>query len=134
MSLHRCRLLSAALFLAAVAAAPRAVTAEDPAASVADQDAIKSAVDKSLPLLVAGSKSVLEHSRQCFMCHNQALPVFALVTARSRGYEIDEEHLQTQMKFIAAFLEKNKSRYLEGKGQGGQADMAGYALWTLQNG
>jgi N-acyl-D-amino-acid deacylase len=109
-------------------------TADEKGSPAANQETLKAAVDKSLPLLVAGAKSVLEHSRQCFMCHNQGLPVLALVTARSRGYAIDEEHLQTQMKFIAAFLEKNKARYLEGKGQGGQADMAGYALWTLQNG
>src|SRR5262249_4101400 len=46
----------------------------------------------------------------------------------------DEGHLKTQLEFIAEFLGKNKSRYLEGKGTGGQADTAGYALWTLDRG
>ena len=50
----------------------------------------------------------------------------AFTAARGRGFEIDAEHLQIQLKFIADFLAKNKSRYLEGKGQGGQIDMAGY--------
>ncbi|QDU26345.1 D-aminoacylase [Anatilimnocola aggregata] len=95
---------------------------------------IKAAVDKSLPLLVAGAKGSLEQRKQCFTCHNQGLPIFALTTAKTRGYSIDEEHLQAQLKHTAAFLEKNKARYLEGKGQGGQADMAGYALWTLSSG
>jgi hypothetical protein len=58
----------------------------------------------------------------------------ALVTAQSRGFEIDANHLQTQLKFTSDFLAKNKDKYLEGKGQGGQADTAGYALWTLDNG
>jgi hypothetical protein len=68
------------------------------------------------------------------MCHNQAMPVFALVEARSRGFTIDEEHLQAQLKHTAKFLATNRDRYRDGKGQGGAADMAGYALWTLQAG
>lgn len=95
---------------------------------------LKSAVDKSLPWLVAGSKGVLDHSRKCFMCHNQAMPVFALVEARRRGFAIDEEHLQKQLEHTAVFLKGNEARYKEGKGQGGAADMAGYALWTLDVG
>ncbi len=95
---------------------------------------LRAAIDKSLPLLVAGAKGSLEQRQQCYTCHNQGLPIEALITAKSRGYPIDEEHLQAQLKHTAAFLEKNKARYLEGKGQGGAADMAGYALWTLSNG
>jgi squalene cyclase len=58
----------------------------------------------------------------------------ALTTVARRGFEIDGKHLQEQLKFVAGFLAKNKDRYLEGKGQGGQVDTAGYALWTLDNG
>lgn len=95
---------------------------------------LRSAVDKSLPLLVAGAKGSMEQRKQCFTCHNQGLPILALTLARSRGYSVDEEHYAAQIKFTAAFLEKNRARYLEGKGQGGQADMAGYAMWTLADG
>ena len=95
---------------------------------------IRGAAEKSLPHLVAGAKGVLGHERKCFMCHNQAMPVFALVAARSRGIEIDEEQLQAQLKHTAKFLATNQTRYREGKGQGGAIDMAGYALWTLQAG
>ena len=112
-------------------AAPLAARAEDAAPSEA---AIRAAVSKSLPLLVRGAKGSLELRKQCFTCHNQGLPVMALVAARERGFEIDAEHLQTQLKFTADFLEKNHARYLEGRGQGGQADTAGYALWMLDVG
>lgn len=97
-------------------------------------DAIRAAVAKSLPLLEKGAKGSMEERKQCFTCHNQGLPILALSTARSRGLTIDRDHLQTQTKFIADFLAKNKQKYLEGKGQGGQIDTAGYALWTLDNG
>src|SRR5262245_51708686 len=84
-------------------------------------DAIKAAITKSLPLLEAGAKGSMEERKQCFTCHNQGVPIMALTTARARGFAIDEGHLQTQLQFIAEFLGKNKSRYLEGKGTGGQA-------------
>src|SRR5207249_9700202 len=55
----------------------------------------------------------------------------ALTTARERGFSIDGEELVRQTSFIAKFLDGNRENYLQGKGQGGQADTAGYALWTL---
>ncbi|MEX2138854.1 MAG: prenyltransferase/squalene oxidase repeat-containing protein, partial [Pirellulales bacterium] len=97
-------------------------------------EAIKAALAKSLPLLEAGAKGSMEERKRCFTCHNQGLPIMALTTARARGLAIDDAHLQTQLQFTAEFLTKNKERYLEGKGQGGQVDTAGYALWTLDNG
>ena len=72
--------------------------------------------------------------KQCFTCHNQALPVLALTTAHARGFAIDSENLRQQLQFTANFLAKNSSNYLKGNGQGGAADTAGYALWTLANG
>lgn len=97
-------------------------------------EAIQAAVAKSLPLLEAGAKGSMAERKQCFTCHNQGLPILALTTARDRGFEVDAAHLQTQLQFIGDFLGKNKEKYLEGKGTGGQADTAGYALWTLDSG
>jgi hypothetical protein len=97
-------------------------------------DVIRAAVEKSLPLLVKGAEGSMEKRQNCFTCHNQALPVLALTTARTRGFAIDEAVLRKQLEFTAGFLEKNRSGYLEGRGQGGQADTAGTALWALENG
>src|SRR5262249_49093742 len=63
-----------------------------------------------------------------------ALPLLALATARTRGFAIDEEEFRKHLRFIADFLDKNRANYLKGKGTGGQADTAGYALWTLELG
>ena len=105
-----------------------------PAADLPSREAIREAVAKSLPLLEKGAKGSMAERKQCFTCHNQGLPILALTTARACGFEIDEQHIQAQLKLTADFLAKNKTRYLEGKGQGGAADMAGYALWTLELG
>lgn len=109
---------------------------QTPAAADGDPelDVIKRAVAKSLPLLEAGSRGSMEKRPQCFTCHNQAMPVMALTAARSRGLPIDEENLRRQLAFTAEFLTKNRTQYVVGEGQGGQALTAGYALWTLEMG
>jgi len=113
------------------ALALNAVGADD---NAPDADAIKAAVTKSLPLLTAGARGSMAERERCFTCHNQGLPIMALATAQTRGFKIDAEELQKQVKFTADFLEKNRTNYLAGKGQGGQTDTAGYALWALANG
>lgn len=97
-------------------------------------DAIRAAIAKSLPLLTAGARGSMEQRARCFTCHNQGLPIMALATAQSRGVNIDAEELRKQVKFTADFLARNRDNYLQGRGQGGQADTAGYALWALENG
>jgi hypothetical protein len=96
-------------------------------------DEIKAAVGKALPLLLKGAEGHIAH-RTCFACHNQGIPILALTTARDRGFTVRDEDLQKQVKFIAAFLEKNRDDYRKGQGQGGQADTAGYALLALELG
>src|SRR5262249_16716083 len=70
--------------------------------------------------------------RTCFACHNQAVPVLALTTARAHGFPAAAEDVPKHARFIADFLATNRANYLKGWGQGGQADTAGYALWTLE--
>ena len=108
-----------------------AIGAEEDAPSI---DAIRSAVAKSLPLLEKGARGSMEKRKQCFTCHNQGMPIMALSTARDRGFAIDLENLRQLVKFSADFLERNRTNYLAGEGQGGQALTAGYALWALENG
>ena len=94
---------------------------------------LKAAVARALPPLTKGA---VGHrvEQSCFACHSQALPILAMTTARDRGLAMDADELKSQVRHIADFLAANRTRYLEGKGQGGQADTAGYALVTLQIG
>jgi hypothetical protein len=94
-------------------------------------DEIRVAVAKTLPLLEKGAAGHRDQ-RTCFACHNQGLPILALTTARRRGFEVNADELKKHADFIADFLGKNRAGYLKGKGQGGQADTAGYAVWTLE--
>jgi hypothetical protein len=100
----------------------------EPATKSADE--VKAAVARALPLLKKGAEGHVAQ-RTCFACHNQAVPLLALTTARGRGFPLADADLKKQLDFIAAFLEGNRDNYREGKGQGGQVDTAGYALFTL---
>ena len=127
-----CRLSPPLLAVAiGLAAGLVSVTAAETALTPA---VLRAAIEKSLPLLTVGARGSMEKRERCFTCHNQGLPILALATAQSRGFKIDAAELAKQVKFTADFLDKNRTNYLAGKGQGGQADTAGYALWALENG
>ncbi len=119
--------LSLAVLLLAAAAGR---TDEPPAPS---PDKVKTAVGKALPLLLKGAEGHTA-ARTCFACHNQAIPLLAFTTARERGLAVRDEDLKKQAEHIAAFLDRNRQNYLQGKGQGGKADTASYALFTLEVG
>jgi hypothetical protein len=99
--------------------------------AVAPPPPLATAMSRALPLLVRGAKGHIR-KRDCFGCHNQASPLLALMTARERGFHVRIEDIKEQLQHVAAFLETNKENYRKGKGQGGQADTAGYALLTLE--
>ena len=92
---------------------------------------MKEAINRALPLLVKGAKGHIE-KRTCFACHNQGVPMLALTAARDRGFTVRDEDVKEQLEHVAGFLARNRDNYRKGKGQGGQVDMAGYALLTLE--
>jgi hypothetical protein len=106
------------------------LTAAEPAPATKE---IHTAVERALPLIQKGGAGHMAQ-RTCFACHNQAIPIFALTTARSRGFAVKDEEIQKHLRFIVEFLDRNRDKYREGIGQGGQVDTAGYALWTLESG
>lgn len=105
--------------------------ASDPTEPTDEQ--IRAAVIRSIPRIEASAATYREN-RECFSCHHQALPVLMLTEARRRGFKIDEENYRAQLDHTAAHLERGLQSYVEGKGQGGKADTAGWALWTLEAG
>ena len=93
------------------------------------REAIEAAVAKSLPFLETGARDSMEKRKQRFTCHNQALPVIALITARSRGITIDAEKFAAASPVHGRFSGEEPNEL-----SGGQALTAGYALWTLEMG
>src|SRR5438094_190119 len=94
---------------------------------------IKAAVTKSLVLLDRSTNEYTKH-RECFSCHHQALPLLALTTAKARGFDVKSETIEHQAAHTHKHLTTNRDNYKKGRGQGGQADMAGYGLLALELG
>jgi N-acyl-D-amino-acid deacylase len=96
-------------------------------------DEISQSVALALPLIESSAAEYLVQ-RSCFGCHHQAMSVLALTKARQRGFQVNQDNLAAQLDRMLTHLQGGQERYLEGKGQGGQADTAGYALWALHIG
>lgn len=101
--------------------------------SEAEATAPRQAALRALQLLEAAAAGSADQ-RTCFTCHSQAMPVLAILQAEHAGLEIDRENLQRQIKHTADHLRRGREDYMQGRGQGGKADTAGYALWTLSAG
>ncbi len=96
-------------------------------------DTIRAAITKSIPMLEAGSlRSANE--RQCFTCHSQAHPTFALMKASELGFTVDMQNVERQLKHTHDHLKRGEDTYRQAKGQGGGVLTAGYALLTLEEG
>ncbi len=130
-------MLKSALFAMLVVGAitPYASGADEPVqlSAVPLSDRVRAAITRALPTLEAGSKGSAD-KRECFTCHSQAMPVFALCEAKRHGFNIDNDNLNRQLKHTHDHLQRGLANYRQGKGQGGDVLTAGYALWTLDEG
>lgn len=102
--------------------------------SVSDSvELTRESITAALPLIEKASIGSAEN-RMCFTCHSQAMPVFTLAAVKLKGFEFDQANFERQVDHTYAHLKRGRKSYAEGKGQGGQVDTAGYALWTLEEG
>ena len=92
----------------------------------------RAAIDRGLPLLLKASAQEYPKHRDCFSCHNQAVPAVALSLAQKRGFAVDAEILQTIAEHTEADLHGAIDDYRKGRGQPGGVIRAGYALWALE--
>jgi Squalene-hopene cyclase C-terminal domain len=102
---------------------------------VFSQEAVREAVEKSLPMLWKGIDGHTDH-RTCFTCHSHGVPLLAVETARDHGFGVSEAKLREQLDFITDHLESLRGRLLRGAGPGpfpigGRVDTTGYALLAL---
>ncbi len=96
-------------------------------------DAFREAAARALVPIEQASMQYPDH-RDCFSCHHQALPVFALTLAKEQGFDVEAGAIRAQVEFTRTSLSRNTKEYREGKGQGGAADTASYGLFTLDVG
>jgi hypothetical protein len=91
----------------------------------------RTAVEAALLPLKKGASGHAEQ-KTCFACHNQATPMLAFATAKARGFGVPADLFASQAEHVAGFLESNRERFKDGRGTGGGAATASYALFTLE--
>jgi hypothetical protein len=91
----------------------------------------RAAVEAALAPLKKGASGHAE-LKSCFACHNQATPMLAFNTAKARGFDLPSDLFKEQAAHIAKFLDSNRERFKDGRGTGGGAATASYALFTLE--
>jgi hypothetical protein len=96
------------------------------------RESIRAAVGRALPLLVKAGAEEYPRHRDCFSCHNQAVPAVALDLARRRGFAVEADSLRAIAEHTEADLRSALDDYRKGKGQPGSVIRAGYALWALE--
>src|SRR5262249_1798052 len=93
---------------------------------------VRAAIDAALPPLKKGAGGHADQ-KTCFACHNQATPMLAFAGAKERGFTVPAAFFKAQAEHIAGFLDNNRDRLKDGRGTGGGASTAGYALFTLEH-
>lgn len=91
---------------------------------------VKSAINKSLPLLQSVGLPFIENTG-CASCHHNVLPAMATATARERGFKVDDRARREQSKKMLSWVEAGREKMLQGVGIPGDATTAGYALLGL---
>lgn len=91
----------------------------------------RAAVERALPLLAQAATGHADQ-KECFACHNQAFPMVAFAAARRAKLPLPDDLIGGQAAHVHEFLSANKEKYAKGQGTGGQADTAGWALFTLE--
>ena len=90
----------------------------------------RAAIERSLPALQRADAAFLSKAG-CVSCHNNSLTAMAMAAARKSKLPVDEQIAQAQLRQIAAFLDSNRERALQGLGVPGATDTAGYTLLGL---
>ncbi len=92
---------------------------------------LRAATELALAPLKKGASGHAEQ-KTCFACHNQATPMLAFATAKTRGFDIPADLFTSQAEHVAGFIDSNRERFKDGRGTGGAAATASYALFTLE--
>lgn len=100
------------------------------------QTNLRAGVEKALPVLWKGIDGY-NAKRTCFACHHHTLPLLAITTARTRGFDAEQKQLDDLAGFITDHFEGMRERLEKGNGPGpgpvgGGADNTGYALFAFE--
>lgn len=96
-----------------------------------DPEAIKKAINKSLPLLQTTSHTFLENAGGCQSCHHQDLTAVSLSLAKEKGFQINEAGLTEIFDSIQQVIRSRKEVLAQNDDPVAIVMSSGYQLWAL---
>jgi len=96
-----------------------------------DPEAIKKAINKSLPLLQTTSHTFLENAGGCQSCHHQDLTAVSLSLAKEKGFQINETGLKEIFDSIMHVITTWKGAFVQNDDPVAIVMSSGYQLWAL---
>jgi N-acyl-D-amino-acid deacylase len=96
-----------------------------------DPEAIKKAINKSLPLLQTTSHTFLENAGGCQSCHHQDLTAVSLSLAKEKGFQINEAGLTEIFDSIQQVIRSRKEVLIQNDDPVAIVMSSGYQLWAL---
>ena len=96
-----------------------------------DPEAIKKAINKSLPLLQTTSHAFLENAGGCQSCHHQDLTAVSLSLAKEKGFQINDTSLVEISDSIMQMIRSWKAALVENDDPVAIVMTSGYELWAL---
>jgi hypothetical protein len=91
---------------------------------------IRAAVERSLPLLQGIGQPFIAKTG-CVSCHHNSVVSSAVLTARRKGYRVDDQAVSASRTRIATYLESWRERTLQNIAIAGQQDTLNYLLVGL---
>jgi N-acyl-D-amino-acid deacylase len=97
-----------------------------------DPEAIKKAINKSLPLLQTTSHTFLENAGGCQSCHHQDLTAVSLSFAKEKGFAINDSSFNEISDSIMHVIRSWKAALVENDDPVAIVMSSGYQLWALR--
>jgi hypothetical protein len=101
------------------------------------RQAHRNAIERGMEL-IRGSVDRYPQHRQCFSCHHQAVPLFAMRMAKEHSLEArefvwtkDADRVDRILKLTCDSLDRDIQRLTPGEEFDGRGLTLGYAMWTL---
>ena len=92
--------------------------------------AIRTAVERSLPLLQEIDVAFVQHTG-CVSCHHNTVVAMAVAAARANGYAVNDVTAKKQLATIGEYLESWRERTIQNSFIAGQADTISYVMLGL---
>jgi hypothetical protein len=99
--------------------------------NINDQEEIKKAINKSLPLLQTSSHVFLENAGGCQSCHHQDLTAVNLSMAKEKGFAVNDTSLTEIFDSIRHVIRSRKEVLAQNDDPVAIVMSSGYQLWAL---